>query len=528
MKKVLAWIVSPVYTSEIAAGFFALCSLATTFVGIFRERLLATMVGPGPILDAYIVGHKIPDFLYATTAAMVSVTILLPFVAKYSESNTEGERFSEIVTVYSIFSVAISGILIIVAPGLVQLIAPGVSVETYTHAVSMTRMLLISPILMGLSNIFVSISQLQKRFIATALAPLIYNIITLVGMFFLYPRMGPIGLPIAIVFAALSHMILTLFASLQGEMTFGFVSRVSWKRMVQLIVVAIPRTFSVSMSVVSSIVVVYFISKLPSGALSLYNMAIVIQNVPVTLVGISLATAIFPSLVSAFSENNQVAFSNHAAKTVRLIVFAGIPCAAVLFLVDNQVVSILFGGGKFTGEYITQTAKLVSLFALGILAQCFIQLTARMYYARNETWKPFRQGAIGLTTTVFAIITLQYLVSLTLEDIVLCLVLGWAVNAIIGVGGVLPRVLIRRDLRGIIRFVLIAILANLCGGMFTYGVGAAMQQFGQGSTVDMIIYICVVGLVYCIIALSILALFNVQEIQVLQVYMKSKLMGSKK
>lgn len=531
MKQIFTWIGKSVETHEVAAGFFALFSLLTTLVGIFRERLLATMVGPGPVLDAYVIGHKIPDFLYATTASMVSVTILLPFISREISDEIKKKRFSQIGAAYGYFSSILSLVLIATAPLTVPLIASGAPVETIHYAISITQVLLIAPILMGLSNIFVSIAQSEKRFIATSMAPFIYNCITVISMFVLYPLLGPVGLGLAIVVAAAGHMVVTLSAAWQGKYRPLYIKKIEWSYLYNLFSIAIPRTFSVSMSVISSIVVVYFAARLDSGSLSLYNIAIVIQNVPVTIIGVALATSVFPDLVSAYNKGNTLDFSFIVTKTLRLMFLASFVSVVLFFLLNSEIVAILFGGGKFTSEYIATTAQLVALFSFGIVAQCIIQLTARIYYARGDTWKPFRQSILGLVVTLAMLLYVSANFSITLSDIVLCLIAGWWVNAIVALGLLIPVILTRSD-RSTLRLFLGKILVlttivTICTLYIQKNVNSVHLQFSavfdsQIMTATFLSTV-VIGGVFVILYILGLFLLRIDEIYDLKTFIVSKL-----
>jgi len=114
-------------TPELGALAFSAITLITTLVGIFRERIFASLIGPGPILDAYVLAHKIPDILYTSTAALFVAATVLPYLAKEETEEEKKQMLSEFFTILLYGSVALSVIGIIIIPTIIPLLGPGFS-----------------------------------------------------------------------------------------------------------------------------------------------------------------------------------------------------------------------------------------------------------------------------------------------------------------------------------------------------------------------------------------------------------------
>ena len=68
-------------------GGFAFLS---QLLGLFRDRTLAHMIGPGPVLDIYYAAFRIPDFLYISIASLASITVLMPFLVDKIHGDVDG------------------------------------------------------------------------------------------------------------------------------------------------------------------------------------------------------------------------------------------------------------------------------------------------------------------------------------------------------------------------------------------------------------------------------------------------------
>ena len=155
-----------------AALILAVSSIISAVFGILRDRLLAGNFGAGESLDIYYAAFKIPDFIYIISLSVISVNALIPFfLEKAAASGEQAKKFlDETLTFFllTIFFLAAGAYFLI--PYLAGWIAPGFSESSRAEFVSLSRILLLSPIFLGLSNLVSSVIQSHNRFIFTLLA----------------------------------------------------------------------------------------------------------------------------------------------------------------------------------------------------------------------------------------------------------------------------------------------------------------------------------------------------------------------
>src|SRR3989344_3723460 len=187
-------------------GFFTLLSQVLALV---RDRLLASSFGAGYDLDIYYASFRIPDFIFVLVASIVSVSVLIPFLVEKLDKN-EGEAKKFIDNIFSAFFLTIAGVSIVVyffVPTLVDFFFPSLAeFQTRGELIFLTRVLLFSPIFLGLSNFFGSITQIYNRFFIYALSPVIYNFGIIVGIVFFRPFFGIYGLAYGVVLGAFFHL----------------------------------------------------------------------------------------------------------------------------------------------------------------------------------------------------------------------------------------------------------------------------------------------------------------------------------
>ena len=106
---------------------------------------------------------------------------------------------------YMIFMVVASIIIVIFMPLIAHYIAPGFTQAQMSLLITTSRIMLISPIFIGLSNLIGTITQLFRNFLIFSLSPIFYNVGILTGVIFLYPRFGVFGLALGVIFGAVMH-----------------------------------------------------------------------------------------------------------------------------------------------------------------------------------------------------------------------------------------------------------------------------------------------------------------------------------
>ncbi len=140
-----------------AAYLLGLFAFFSQILALVRDRLLAGSFGAGSTLDVYYAAFRIPDFIFVSVASFVSVTVLIPFLADRinfeKEHNKENAQkfISDMFTVFIVVIIAITGIIFLFVPLFSDWIAPGFSMEQKKEFILLTRILLASPILLGLS-----------------------------------------------------------------------------------------------------------------------------------------------------------------------------------------------------------------------------------------------------------------------------------------------------------------------------------------------------------------------------------------
>ncbi|PCI19717.1 hypothetical protein COB64_03330 [Candidatus Wolfebacteria bacterium] len=394
-----------------AAFVLAFFAFFSQILGMLRDRALAHFLGPSASLDIYYAAFRIPDFLFISIASLASIYVLLPFLVdklRGSEIATPEAHsfFNQIFTLFLAVMIGSSVIIFFLMPLLAPLIAPGFSPADLSELVTISRFMLLSPVLLGLSNLIGSITQLFKKFFVFALSPVFYNVGILFGIIFLYPLIGLKGMAIGVIIGAGLHFAIQLPVVIGHKFIPRFTSKFNFKELKKMVAISLPRTLGLSVNSFALLAIVAMASFIGEGSISVFNFSFNLQAVPLTLVGASYSVAAFPTLAQFFSKNNIKGFVQQITHAAKQIIFWSMPIMFLFIILRAQIVRVVLGSGSFTWDDTRLTAATLALFSISIVGHALILLLVRGYYAAGKTTRPvvinvFSAGLIVVFAFIF-------------------------------------------------------------------------------------------------------------------------------
>jgi putative peptidoglycan lipid II flippase len=386
-------------------------------LALFRDRMLAHYFGAGKTLDLYYTAFRIPDLMYAAIASLVSISVLIPFFSgvleKYDKEDAR-KLLSSVFTVFMLAMLLISAIAFIMMPFLAKWFFGNLgSAEDIALLTSLSRLLLIQPICLGISNVFGVITQIGKRFFIYALSPILYNLSIIFGLVFLYPTWGIKGVVMGVVVGGFLHFGIQIPYVIKERLLPTFTTDIDFKAVGEVIKISIPRTFALSANMFELIIITIFASWITVGSVSIFNLALNLQSVPFAIVGVSYALAAFPTLSACFAKGEREQFMNHIVTAARHIIFWSIPITAIFIVLRAQIVRTILGSGSFNWDDTRLTAACLALFVFSLVAQGLELLFIRAYYAAGRTAKPLFINLISSIATIsFPFIFMKIFVSI--------------------------------------------------------------------------------------------------------------------
>jgi len=527
VKKFKLLINGPSRTITSAAAVIALTGFVSRLLGVVRDRVLAGEFGAGNILDAYYAAFRIPDLVFNLLVMGALSAGFIPVFAGYlNKSNDKQEAWdlaSGLLNILIILLIIICGALVLLAPFLVPLIAPGFNQEKIKMTVELTRIMFLSPIFLGLSSLFGGILQTFKRFLVFSLAPIFYNIGIIIGAVVFVRWWGIIGLAVGVVFGALMHMLIQIPTAVNLGFRYKTYLSLTHPGIRKIGRLMVPRTLGLAITQINLVIITIIASILPEGSLAIFNLANNLQSFPVGIFGISYALAAFPTLSEYFVQNKSEEFVQTFSKTVRQILFLIIPTSVLFITLRAQIVRVILGSGQFDWNATILTAAALGFFSLSMFAQALIPLLARSFYARHNTKTPFWAAFIGMiVNTGLALLLAKPLgiiglaLAFTIASIVNLLALYiWLRHKI---GRLNEKVIIKSTSKVLVASLIMAGLVQLTKYLIalTLDIDTFIGIFSQG---------LVAGLVGIVVFIAVSYLLKSDEIKFFETVFKRRVLG---
>lgn len=391
------------HTISFATVVLAVSSLIKGILALLRDRLLASRFGASQMLDIYFAAFRIPDFVYGVLIAGGVISVFLPIFSEYyNQQKEKGWYFVNLVlNCFLVLLFFLCLVLLIFTPFFIKFIVPGFSEENKALAVSLTRIMLLSPLFLVLSSVFSGILHYFNRFLIYSIAPVLYNLSIIAGILFLVPFFGLKGLAYGVIFGAFLHLIIQIPPAILSGFRYRPVIDFRFPGIKKILKLMIPRTIGSVAEDLNLIIITAIASILVAGSISIFNFSNNLQRFPITLIGVSFATVIFPILTKTWAGGQKKEFLEKFFSIFRQTIFIITPISSLIFLLRAQIVRLILGTGQFGWLDTRLTAASLGIFSLGLFAFCLIPLLARAFFSLQDTKTPVTIGIFSIIVNIF-------------------------------------------------------------------------------------------------------------------------------
>jgi putative peptidoglycan lipid II flippase len=443
--------------------------LGSRVLGWVRLVVIGNGFAPSE-LDTFFAAFRLPDLIFQLVAAGAVGSALIPIVAGLLATSERERAWRVVSTVVNLMLVALALLavaLAIAAPFVVRAITPGFDEIQLARTIELTRIMLLSPIFLALGAVATSVLNAGGRFAAAAIAPIVYNLAIIGGAVFLAPTFGVRGLALGVVCGSLGH----LLVQLRGLDRIGFVYEpqvdIADTHARDALKLMAPRAVGLGAGQITFVVVTSLASTLGAGAITAYNIAFALLQIPIGVIGVPLGVVVFPSLSREVALGRVDEYVALLTRALRLLLYVMLPLGGLLAILRRQAVTLLFGYGRFDAASIDLTANALLFFVIGLAAHALIAVLARAFYARQDTRTP----VLAAILAVVANTTLATLLvgPLGLGGIALAIAIAAWIEAVVLLG-LLARRLPGFELADLGRVGLEAALGTLIAGAVGVGV----------------------------------------------------------
>lgn len=360
-------------------------------MGLFRDRIFAHTFGLSRTLDIYNASFVIPDMIVSIFIGTALSAAFVPiFTKKYDQKQSLGYKYANQMISWGVLLVGTFAIIAgITIPYFAEYIVPGFNGEELKQYVLLTRIMMISPVLFALSNSYGRILISTKEFFWYGLSPALYNLGIIIGVIFLVPKFGMKGLVIGTILGVLLHLINRLLPlkrkkyNFKNKIDFSFSPEIK-----ETIKLALPKVFQYGMWHFMLLSFISIASKLEEGSVAVYNYARNFQSLPVSLLGIAIALAMYPTLSHDAGKGNFKKFRSDFKKNRLKSIFYTTLGGIGLAIISKPLISIILGGGQFGEKEINLLSSVLIVYCFVVPIESLMHIYHRAYYSIKNTIIP--------------------------------------------------------------------------------------------------------------------------------------------
>ena len=388
-----------------AALLLGLAFLGSRLLGAARAVVIADQYGASVELDAFWVAMRLPDIVFQLLAGATLASAFIPVYARVLGQRGERAawRLASIVLNWvMIGTIALAGIVFLAADWIVPALAPGLGedsgmqAEARREAVFLTRVLLLSPILFAASGMATGMLHARRHFLLPGFSPILYNLAIILAALLLPERFGVEALAIGVVAGSGLHLLVQLPALIAVGARLRPRLSTTDPDAREVLRLMGPRMIGLAAAQINLTILTFFGSLVGDTSISALNFAWLILMLPVGLLGISLATAIFPTLAERAEEGGESAVAELVSRALRFILFLSVPAAIGMVLLRESIVSTLLERGAFDAAAAQLVSDALLYYAIGLFAHTAIEILSRGFYALGDTRTPVALAVMSM------------------------------------------------------------------------------------------------------------------------------------
>ncbi|HJQ17866.1 MAG TPA: murein biosynthesis integral membrane protein MurJ [Allosphingosinicella sp.] len=388
-----------------ATGTIASLTMVSRIAGFAREMLMSRIMGASAAADAFFVAFRLPNTfrrLFGEGAFSAGFVPLFSQRLHGEGGDAAAREFSEeVLAVFLPTLLLFTAVFEIIMPGFVALLS-GYTGAKLSLATFLTRITFPYLILISLVCLWSGILNSLGRFAAAAFAPALLNLAMLCALIFV-PKGGEVtatAVAIGVTLGGVIQMALLIVSARRA----GIRLRIRRPRFTpgvrQFVRVVVPATLGAGVYQISAFIDTFFLTRIGEGAMSYFNYADRLNQLPLGVIGAALGTAILPQVSRHVGAGEPVQAARVQAEATDLAMLLCIPAALALSVSAGPLVAALFEGGRFGAQDAAVTALTLSIVVCGLPSYVLVKVLTPGFYSRQDTATPVKTAAVVLIANV--------------------------------------------------------------------------------------------------------------------------------
>ncbi len=374
--------------------------------GFVRDILTASILGAGPVADAFFVALKLPNFFRRVTA---EGAFSVSFVPVYSEAlerdgAAEADKFASNVFMLMLSALSAFCLIAIVAmPWIVYGVAPGFHDDPLRMglAVELSRVTFPYLLAMSLVALLGGVLNTRGKFAPFAFAPVLFNL-SLITALLAQSHFETPGHAMAwgVACAGIAQFLWLLIATLRSGVRLSIALPTIGDKEKRVLKLMGPGIIGAGVMHVNLFADLIMASFLKQGSISYLYYADRLNQLPLGVIGIAVGTALLPVLSRAISANRTDEAKAMFNKALEYCLILALPAACALFTFSHLIISVLFERGAFTAQDTLASSAVLMSYVIGLPAYVCVKVFSTAHWARQDTTTPVKIAVIATVSNI--------------------------------------------------------------------------------------------------------------------------------
>lgn len=390
-------------------SFFTMLNKLT---GFFRAMLMTSILGASIVTDALIIALKIANMLRKIFAEGAFNSAFVPFFSKINKINGIKKANSLACKTFSLLlytTIIISILVIFFYEKIIYFFAPGFEGARLQETIFLGKILfpfIISACLVALMS---SILNTFGRFAVPSSIQILINlaaIFALIGSEYYFETDTATCIAYAILIAGFIQVIILWINLYKMGFVIKLRANIFSSSVIKIIKNMAPSVLAVGVYELNSIVGNQFSSMLGTGCISYLFYAEQILQLPFSIFGIALGSALLPTFTANINRKLFKTLNFNYNKTLAFSMGFSIPATISIFIISDIIVAFIYGRGKFSLTDVNAVASILKITILSLPMQIFIKIAASLFFADDNNTIPLKGALINFITNFITIAAL--------------------------------------------------------------------------------------------------------------------------
>ena len=388
-----------------STGTFGFYTIISRLLGYLRDILIAMFLGTSLLADVFFVAFRIPNtFRRLFSEGAFNAAFIPSYTSEAIKGKSKSNKFAN--EIFNLLFVSLLFLILIIQlfmPFFLSLIAPGFNgnSEKMELAIYLTRITLPFLIFVSLSSFFSAILNSHNKFAAASAIPIILNIV-MIGILLFGKILNDdlvYYLSYGVSIGGLFQLIfLYFFVKKFFNLKFDFTFKIN-KKVKNFFEKLLPSIFSSGVTQIN-ILVGTIIASFQSSAISYLYYADRIYQINLAIAGIAIGVVILPQLSKFIKLKNKDKILSIQNKALELSMFLSLPACFGILIGSEEIISALFGYGSFSADAVSNSAKALYYFGLGLPAFALIKVFSTFFFANHDTKTPFYISLVSVILNI--------------------------------------------------------------------------------------------------------------------------------